>query len=107
MMTELDEIYPGYGFASHKGYATEAHESAIRELGPSPVHRRSFDYIREVCGEYCDVYYDLKARGERITSRDEMISWEVELEAGAQRLSDMEMKKLRLMKGRVWRRIAG
>jgi ribonuclease HII len=97
----------GYGFASHKGYATEAHQCAIRELGPSPVHRRSFDYIREVCGEYCDVYYDLKARGARITSRNEMISWEVELEACAQRLSDMEMKKLRLMKGRLWRRIGG
>jgi ribonuclease HII len=107
LMTELDKLYPGYGFASHKGYATEAHQCAIRELGPSPVHRRSFDYIREVCGEYCDVYYDLKARGARITSRNEMISWEVELEACAQRLSDMEMKKLRLMKGRLWRRIAG
>jgi ribonuclease HII len=106
-MTELDKLYPGYGFASHKGYATEAHQCAIRELGPSPVHRRSFDYIREVCGEYCDAYYELKARGARITSRNEMISWEVELEACAQRLSDMEMKKLRLMKGRLWRRIAG
>ena len=42
MMIELDEQYPGYGFASHKGYATARHFEALRRLGPSPVHRRSF-----------------------------------------------------------------
>ena len=41
-MTELDERYPGYGFAKHKGYGTKAHYAAIRELGASPVHRPSF-----------------------------------------------------------------
>lgn len=41
-MTELDEHYPGYGFAKHKGYGTKAHYAAIRELGASPVHRPSF-----------------------------------------------------------------
>jgi ribonuclease HII len=107
LMTELDKLYPGYGFASHKGYATEAHQNAIRELGPSPVHRRSFDYIREICGEYCNLYYELKARGARIASRGEMVSWELELKTCAERLSEMEMKKLQLMKGRLWRRIGG
>jgi ribonuclease HII len=105
LMTELDALYPGYGFASHKGYATEAHQNAIRELGPSPVHRRSFDYIREICGEYCELYYDLKARGARIASRKDMTTWEVELEACGERLSEMESKKLQLMKTRLWRRI--
>jgi ribonuclease HII len=42
MMAEYDERYPGYGFARHKGYATESHVAALRRLGPSPVHRRSF-----------------------------------------------------------------
>ena len=41
-MTELDERYPGYSFAKHKGYGTKAHYAAIRELGASPVHRPSF-----------------------------------------------------------------
>lgn len=41
-MTELDERYPGYGFARYKGYGTKAHYAAIRELGASPVHRPSF-----------------------------------------------------------------
>src|SRR6185295_11911447 len=46
LMTDLDQPYPGYGFASHKGYATPEHQRAIRGLGPCPIHRRSFDYIR-------------------------------------------------------------
>lgn len=56
LMSEIDRLYPGYGFASHKGYGTPEHQRALRELGPCPVHRRSFDYIREVCGEYSELY---------------------------------------------------
>ena len=41
-MLELAEQYPEYGFAQHKGYGTKAHYAAIREYGPSPVHRPSF-----------------------------------------------------------------
>ena len=42
MMVKLDEQYPGYGFAQHKGYGTAAHYAAIHELGISPIHRMSF-----------------------------------------------------------------
>ena len=41
-MLELDARYPGYGFAQHKGYGTAAHYAALREKGPSEVHRRTF-----------------------------------------------------------------
>lgn len=41
-MTEADSAYPGYGFSRHKGYATLAHRRSLLELGPSPIHRRSF-----------------------------------------------------------------
>jgi ribonuclease HII len=41
-MRVLDGRYPGYGLADHKGYPTAAHIAALRRLGPSPVHRRSF-----------------------------------------------------------------
>jgi ribonuclease HII len=105
LMTELDALYPGYGFASHKGYATAEHQNAIRELGPCPIHRRSFDYIREICGEYCDLYYEMKARGARIRTRAEMSGWEIEIKACAEQLSEMENKKLQLMKNRLWKRI--
>ena len=41
-MLELDQKYPGYGFAQHKGYGTAQHIAALRALGPCPAHRRSF-----------------------------------------------------------------
>src|ERR1700730_12413333 len=46
-MIEFDRMYPGYGFAGHKGYATPAHRAAIRRLGPSPIHRTSWAPFRE------------------------------------------------------------
>ncbi|MCA9728406.1 MAG: ribonuclease HII [Candidatus Eisenbacteria bacterium] len=44
MMTALDETYPGYGFAQHKGYGTPAHLEALERLGPSPIHRSTFHW---------------------------------------------------------------
>ena len=48
-MEQLDSVYPGYGFAGHKGYGTKQHTQALRELGPCPAHRRSF------IGNYADL----------------------------------------------------
>jgi ribonuclease HII len=45
-MRELDQQYPGYGFAVHKGYPTARHMEALRRLGPSAVHRRSFGPVQ-------------------------------------------------------------
>jgi ribonuclease HII len=42
MMEEYDLLYPGYGLSGHKGYHTQEHLEAIRRLGPSPIHRRTF-----------------------------------------------------------------
>lgn len=42
MMVEYDKQYPGYGFARNKGYGSEEHVRALKKLGPSPIHRRSF-----------------------------------------------------------------
>lgn len=50
-MTVLDARYPGYAFAKHKGYGTAEHLAALRELGPSPIHRRSFRPVRELLTE--------------------------------------------------------
>lgn len=43
ILGELELVYPGYGFSSHKGYGTQAHREALRRLGISPVHRTSFN----------------------------------------------------------------
>lgn len=45
-MIALDERYPGYGFARHKGYPTREHLAALYRLGPCPEHRRSFAPVR-------------------------------------------------------------
>lgn len=42
LMVQYDEIYPEYGFASHKGYGAAAHLEALKKYGPTPIHRRSF-----------------------------------------------------------------
>nr|WP_243112774.1 ribonuclease HII [Caproiciproducens sp. NJN-50] len=42
VMCQIDEIYPGYGFAKHKGYGTSLHREMLRKMGPCPVHRRTF-----------------------------------------------------------------
>jgi ribonuclease HII len=42
MMEEYDKIYPGYGFAKNKGYGSAEHIAALKELGPTPIHRMTF-----------------------------------------------------------------
>lgn len=49
MMVQYEEVYPGYEFASNKGYGSARHIAALKELGPCPIHRRSF--IKNFVGE--------------------------------------------------------
>jgi ribonuclease HII len=46
MMREWDRFYPAYGLANHKGYHAPEHVSALRKLGPTPLHRMSFEPVR-------------------------------------------------------------
>ncbi len=50
-MCEMEAIYPGYGFSRHKGYPTKIHISAIKDLGVTPIHRRSFGPVRKHLAE--------------------------------------------------------
>lgn len=45
LMETYDRLYPGYGFARHKGYCTAEHLAAVERLGPSPIHRTSFSPV--------------------------------------------------------------
>src|SRR6056297_966434 len=47
-LVDLDARYPGYGFAQHKGYPTRQHLAALRSLGATPEHRRSFGPVRDL-----------------------------------------------------------
>ncbi len=46
LMAEMDDVYPGYGFAAHKGYHAPVHVEALRRLGPCAIHRRGWAPIR-------------------------------------------------------------
>jgi ribonuclease HII len=50
-MMLADQLFPGYGFQVHKGYPTATHRTALRELGPSPLHRKSFGPVQTVLRE--------------------------------------------------------
>jgi ribonuclease HII len=50
LMHKLDAVYPGYGFSKHKGYPVREHLVALKSLGASPIHRRSFAPVREILG---------------------------------------------------------
>lgn len=50
LMAEFDSVHPGYNFATHKGYPTPEHCRLLKELGATPIHRRSFAPVREVLG---------------------------------------------------------
>ena len=54
IMVQLHEFFPAYGFAQHKGYGTEDHLTALRALGATPHHRRSFAPVRELFGLFQD-----------------------------------------------------
>jgi ribonuclease HII len=51
LMVDLDQDYPGYGFARHKGYGTRQHCQALASLGPTPIHRMSWQPLRELAGK--------------------------------------------------------
>ncbi len=51
IMSELDAVYPGYGFKRHKGYGTAFHLKQLREIGPSPIHRKSFSPVANWQGQ--------------------------------------------------------
>jgi ribonuclease HII len=50
IMTNFDSVHPGYNFATHKGYPTPEHCRCLKELGATPIHRRSFARVREALG---------------------------------------------------------
>ena len=103
LLDDLDRRHPGYGLARHKGYATAQHCRAIRELGPSPVHRRSFTVIQELRGEYSPRFYDLRRTLDAVASASELQLLEKELEGSRETLALVEQRKLRLLVARRWK----
>ncbi|HUB52136.1 MAG TPA: ribonuclease HII [Terracidiphilus sp.] len=52
MLVELDAVYPGYGLARHKGYCSAEHLEALKRLGPTPQHRKSYRPVAQINLEF-------------------------------------------------------
>jgi ribonuclease HII len=103
LMDELAAHYPAYGFERHKGYSTPEHQAAIRAHGPCAIHRKSFTFIRELCGEYSTLFYELKGRLAAAGARAELQALDDELAACAGALAENEQRKLKLVLSRRWK----
>jgi ribonuclease HII len=103
MMEALDREYPGYGFATHKGYPTPDHREALLKLGRTRVHRMSFPVLHEWFGEYSPCFYALKTQLFAAQSRPALEEFENALRSQAEALTEAEYKKLRLLVGRRWK----
>ena len=105
LMEDLEKEYPGYGFAQHKGYSTPEHQNAIRELGPCPIHRLSFHFIRELCGEFSELFYTLKQQLQEANTAADLRGLERKLSEHWSELDDREQRKIRLMLSRRWKTV--
>ncbi len=105
LMIELDGPYPQYGFARNKGYCTPEHQKAIQRHGPSTIHRKSFTFIQELCGEYSDLFYRLREKALRLDSAKAIEAFEKELLSVLSQLSSPERRKLKLLLARYWSRV--
>lgn len=97
LMVDLDLLYPGYGLARHKGYATPQHLEAIRRKGPSPIHRTSYQCISELTGKCTDVFYCLKDSLSGARSQARLSEWRQEFLEGRSRLRVGEIRKLQTL----------
>jgi len=102
LMERLDGVYPGYGFASHKGYCTREHQDALARLGPCPIHRKSFLFINEVCGEFSPFFYQVKDRIAGAATARQLAEEEASLGAFEDQFSEYERRKLRALINRMW-----
>ena len=107
LMDELDREHPGYGFASHKGYATSEHRAALKRLGPSPVHRMSFPVIAELRGEWSAVFYHFRVKLDEIGTASALRELEAAVAAEEEALAEREYQKLRLLIARRWKLVTG
>jgi len=105
LMIELDRPYPQYGFARNKGYCTPEHQKAIQRHGPSAIHRKSFTFIQELCGEYSDLFYRLREKTLQLNSAKAIEAFEKEFGAVRSQLSSRERRKIKLLLARYWNRV--
>jgi ribonuclease HII len=100
LMTDLDRQYPQYGFRRHKGYATAEHQAAIRRHGPCALHRQSYNFLRELRGQYSPRFYEIKDRLAGMPGTATLCAIAQELRRNAAELTEPERHKLKLLLAR-------
>jgi hypothetical protein len=101
IMEGLHGEYPVYGFDRHKGYPTRQHQEALRTHGPSPVHRMSFEAVRDFSGEHSPLFVQRSEELAQIHTQKDLGTWRQKLKFDP--LSPGELKRLR---GLAQRRLA-
>ncbi len=91
-MYEMDQMYPGYGFADHKGYGTAAHMEALERLGPCPIHRRSF---APVASWELPSLRSFRSRISRASTKDKLRQVGLAIRNTGTDLTDEELQTLR------------
>lgn len=106
LMDGYHVLYPQYGFDRHKGYSTAAHQRALKDYGPCPLHRRSFPFVREVCGKFSAAFYQYKADIYGASTRGDLAAVEQRLELLQESFTEYEWRKLRMCSQRAWSRLS-
>ena len=106
MMDEMDRKYPGYGFASHKGYPTPEHKAAIVKLGVADVHRMSFPALDELQGRFSELFYSLRTQIFACETRIALGEFEAAFKRQKETLEEREAAKLKLLVTRRWKLVA-
>ncbi len=104
LMRELDRELPGYQFARHKGYGTQLHRQALRELGASPAHRLSYAPVAALVRPEQELREALLERMERCGSVAELQAWVAESLRPA--YGRLELAWVETLRGRYGERLA-
>lgn len=105
-MVELDRLYPGYGFAEHKGYPTPAHREALARMGPSPIHRRSFPAVSEFEGTFSPRFFSIRQQIAGAADPRELDALLAGAALGSPSLTGSEFRRIRELCSRRKRTLA-
>jgi len=106
LMCDYDRQYPQYGFRKHKGYPTPAHQRALLEHGPCPIHRTSFRSLDDFTGYCHPLYYQIKSEIHQAGNQKDCHGLATRLAECSSRLSSAENHKLRELLRRAANRFA-
>ena len=104
-LVELDQKYPGYGFARHKGYGTPDHIAALTMLGPCEIHRRSFSPVLSSGGGYSEEFARFRKRMLDADEAEALDEVAAEVARAKEKLAPYELSKLRGLYKRSYTRV--